>query len=363
LNLREPIFFFMVPLKPSIRFLFGMCWIRLTGKKDICSRERILMPQGSGSYHLFWPLSQHYGLSATDFEPVLLPPTAAQAALRRGAVDALFQVISLGSPALRQLLAPGQARLIAIQQAAALKLSLPYIEAAQIPAGTYNGAPSIPTTDLPTVAVQAVLMTHQGLPQTMVYEITQMLHEARHELARLHPQATKIELSESIGQLRLPIHKGAKAYYNQDKPNFLVQYAEPLGLLLSIAVLVVSGIWQFRLWLLGRQKNRADMYNLEILGLIHQVNQVETANQLECLRAQLFEIFQKVVVDLDEDRISPESFQSFTFPWEVAITTIRHRELLLMTASSQADGVASEPIQNHQPPSKADSDKPPTLPA
>ena len=36
------------------------------------------------------------------------------------------------------------------------------------------------------------------------------------------------------------------------------------------------------------------------------------------------------MVDLDEDRISPESFQSFTFPWEVAITTIRHREMVLL---------------------------------
>ncbi|MEB3231970.1 MAG: hypothetical protein VKJ64_13245, partial [Leptolyngbyaceae bacterium] len=94
-----------------------------------------------------------------------------------------------------------------------------------------------------------------------------------------------------------------------------------------------SGLWQLRSWLLGRQKNRADHYNLEILDLIAEVDHATTLEELQIIRQKLFAILKEVVIDLDIDRISPESFQSFTFPWEVAITTIRHQEMVVLNLS------------------------------
>jgi hypothetical protein len=139
----------------------------------------------------------------------------------------------------------------------------------------------------------------------------------------------------------MPLHEGAQAYYEKDAPSFWVEYAEPMGLLVSVSVLAISSLWQFRLWLNGRQKNRADMYNLEILALVEQVQTIDDIKDLERARTELFEILRKVVVDLDKDRISPESFQSFTFPWEVAITTLRHQEMLLLTQKSQPTQVSA----------------------
>ena len=71
--------------------------------------------------------------------------------------------------------------------------------------------------------------------------------------------------------------------------------------------------------------------------MIDQIQSIKDLKQLAAVRRHLFEIFEKVVVDLDKDRISPESFQSFTFTWEVAMTTIRHREMLLLNRRSQAE--------------------------
>ena len=109
----------------------------------------------------------------------------------------------------------------------------------------------------------------------------------------------------------------------------MVKYAEAMGFLLSLSFLTVSSFWQFRQWLIGRQKNRADDYNLEILALIEQLEAAKTLSQLQDLRKQLFSILRQVVIDLDVDKISPESFQSFTFPWEVAMSTLHHQEMVL----------------------------------
>ena len=250
-------------------------------------------------------------------------------AFKQEQIDAFFQVIALGNPTIDQLLEENEIKLVAIKQAAALQLFLPALEATTIPQGTYSGTTPIPEEDLPVVAVRAVLVTHEDVDHNVIYSITRLLFEARNELIQEHTASVLIRQPEFRQDLGFSFHEGAKTYYNQDQPNFLVEYAEPLGLLLSVSVLCASGIWQLRLWLEGRQKNRADFYNLEILKLIEQIHTTEDLEQLEQIRTQLFEIFAKVVVDLDEDRISPESFQSFTFPWEVALNTIRHREVLL----------------------------------
>jgi hypothetical protein len=233
--------------------------------------------------------------------------------------------------------------LIAIDQVEALRLSLPYLEATQIPKGTYDGSLPIPPEDLPVVSVRAVLVSHNQVNHEVIQTITETLFEFRSELVALYPRTATIRLPESGENLGLPLHPGARAFYEQDRPFFLVEYAEPIGLLFSVGVLCVSGLWQLRLWLQGKQKNRADMYNLEILALIERVQAIENVAELETARNQLFEILRKVVVDLDQDRISPESFQSFTFPWETAITTLRHREVLLLNLQSAPKLAQSNP--------------------
>jgi len=106
---------------------------------------------------------------------------------------------------------------------------------------------------------------------------------------------------------------------------------------MSATVLAISSLWHLRTWLQGKQKNRADLYNLEIVKLIQEIDLIEDLENLSRVRCQLYEIFENVIVDLDEDRISPASFQSFTFPWEVALTTIRHRETLLFKGTTKGD--------------------------
>jgi TRAP transporter TAXI family solute receptor len=343
------------PSKPSVRavaYLFPEVFHLIARPDsgiqtidDLRGKRIALMPQASGSYGLFWLLSQHYSLTGSDFTALTMQPSQAYEALRQGRVDALFRVIAIGNPATGTLLRESHARLIPIDQVDALRLSLPYVESTTIPKGTYDGAIPIPSGDLPGAAVRAVLISRADVESDVVRAITQTLFEFRNEIVEIYPRAATIRLPESGENLGLPIHPGARAYYNQDKPNFLVEYADSLGLLLSVAVLLVSGVWQFRLWLDGRQKNRADMYNLEILELIEHMQAIDDVTQLESARDQLFEILRKVVVDLDKDRISPESFQSFTFPWEVAITTLRHREMVLLNLQPRQSFLPTSPDQ------------------
>jgi TRAP transporter TAXI family solute receptor len=320
-------------LFPEMFHLIARTDANISSMADLPGKRIALMPEGSGSNALFWPLSEHYSLTPTDFTTLPLPPSEAHAALLSGDADALFRVITLGNPAVKDLLLNDTVRLLPIDQIDALRLSLPYLDARVIPKGTYDGGRPIPSEDLPVVAVNALLVAHQDIPAEVVTELTRTLYEHRNELVNRYPKAAMIRLDTSGEDLGLPLHEGARAFYNQDDPEFLVEYAEPIGLLFSVGVLAISGLWQFRLWWLGRQKNRADTYNLEILDLIDQIQQTQSLEELHVLRRELFDILKRVVTDLDVDRITSESFEAFTFPWEIAINTIRHQEFLLHNQS------------------------------
>lgn len=299
---------------------------------DLQGKQIALPPKGSGAYQLFIPIAQHYGIKSEQLQP-LASTAAAYRQLQSGKAEALFQVIRPGSTALRQVLRSPTLRLLPIEQIDALRLTYPYLEAASIPEGTYDGTQPIPAQDIKTVAVRALLIARWQVSHDVIYDLTRILQDRKMELVAEYPPAFTLESTPSQNILGWPMHPGAEQYYNKNQPNFWVQYAELLGLFLSLGVLVVSGIWQLRLWLIGRQKNRADMYNLQLLDLIETIQNTQDLEELNQTRQQLFIILQAVVIDLDKDRISPESFQSFTLPWEVAITTLRHRETILLRAN------------------------------
>ncbi|MEM6251679.1 MAG: TAXI family TRAP transporter solute-binding subunit [Cyanobacteria bacterium P01_D01_bin.156] len=316
-------------LYPEMFHLIANADANINSIDDLQGKRIALMPEGSGSYNLFWPLSEHYGLTKDDFQFRPMGVTDAHTALKDGSVDALFRIIGLGNSSVGQLLANQQFKLVPIDQIGALQLTQPYLESTLIPKGSYDGGAPIPPEDLPVVAVSALLIANVNVHPDVVSTVTRILYEHRSELIRLNPRTANVQSPEASQNLGFPLHEGARAYYTQDNPSFLVTYAEPIGLLMSIGILLCSSLWQGRQWLIRNQKDRADRYNLEILDLIEKIEQAKDTKELQTLRQQLLEILRKVVVDLDIDKISPESFQSFTFPWEVANTAIRHQEIIL----------------------------------
>lgn len=297
---------------------------------DLKGKRVGLMPQGSGSYDLFWPLIKHYGLKPTDIKTFPNSAEKAYQDLIAGKLDAVFRIVAVGNLSTVKLVQDSNTiKLVPIDQAGALNLYLPSLEASLIPKGTYNGAVPIPPEDLPTVALRALLITQESTPRSLVNNLTNTLFESGKEIAKIHPPSTLITKPQETHSSNLLFHEGALDYFNNTKPSFFVENADFLGLLMSIGALLASGIWQARLWLQQKQKNRADRYNAELLDLIKHIESAEDFPELTQVRNRLFDIFHNVVVDLDNDKITSESFQSFSFTWNVALSTIRHKEMLL----------------------------------
>ncbi len=297
---------------------------------DLRNRSFATPIKGSGSYQAFWNMMNHYGLKPEDLQIIELNTTDARLALEQKRVEGYFQVIALNNSSLRQFLQKTGARLVPIEQAAAMKILAPYLEGGVIPKGTYQAFPPIPDQDLPTVSVQAILYTHQGMNDEVIRDITTILYEHRSDLIAVNPRTATIAFpSVSNQNLGVPLHQGAKAYYDREKPSFLQENAEPIALIITVITIIISLLLKLKSRLSEAQKNRADGYNLEIALLLEQIHKTEDPKELMQIRNRLLDIFSKVIKDLDLDKLSPESYQLFVFPWQMAITALRHKELLL----------------------------------
>ena len=158
-----------------------------------------------------------------------------------------------------------------------------------------------------------MLVTSSEVPADVIYQITSVLFERRRELTELNTLASLISAPDTAGGTTLPLHEGAAQYYDREKPSVWSEQADLLRTLISLLAVFASMTFAFRNWFRGEQKNRADAYNKDLIELFEAVERGERSIDY---RAELGRILTQVVDDLDNDRISREGFDEFSFTWQ-----------------------------------------------
>lgn len=311
--------------------------------------KRIALPTKGGQYRSFLDVAAHFGLAPQDFTFVGETEEAANEAFLRNQADAAFRVRAMGNPSILKLVQTGQVQFMPIEQAAAMKIKYPAFEPAMIPQGAYRGNLPLPAQDLPTVAVQRLLLARSDVNKDVVQAITSVLMEHRQEIAAaipdefadVRPLAANIAKSDTENGLSAPIHEGTTAYYDRDKPSFLQENADFLALILTVSLLLGSWLWQLKRFLEQRQKNNADDYTKQAITLMQRAPALATVAETEAAQHSLLSILTKAVDALDQDHISEESFQSFRVVWQIAIDVIKERRQILL--QNQQKTPASHP--------------------
>jgi len=125
-------------------------------------------------------------------------------------LDATLQSAGLGVASIRDLATSIPVNVVAVPADAVAKIGAPYI-AATIPANTYPGQ----TADVPTAAVVNFLVTHDGVPEETVYQMTKQLFENLDQMVAAHKAATAIKLETATAGMAVPLHPGAARYYKE----------------------------------------------------------------------------------------------------------------------------------------------------
>ncbi|HMR69190.1 MAG TPA: TAXI family TRAP transporter solute-binding subunit, partial [Rubrivivax sp.] len=121
-----------------------------------------------------------------------------------------LQSAGLGVASIRDLATSIPVNIVSVPPGAVAKLGPPYVSAT-IPAGTYNGQ----TSDVPTMAIVNFLVTHDGVPEETVYQMTKQLFENLDQMVAAHKAASAIKLEQATAGMPVPLHPGAARYYKE----------------------------------------------------------------------------------------------------------------------------------------------------
>ncbi len=100
---------------------------------------------------------------------------------------------------------------VAIPADVTAKIDNAAYQAASIPAGTYDGQDS----DVPTVAITNLLVSHDGVSDDVAYQMTKLMFNNLDRLGNAHSAAKDIKLEGAAKGLPIPLHPGAERFYKE----------------------------------------------------------------------------------------------------------------------------------------------------
>ncbi|MDB5763108.1 MAG: family transporter solute-binding subunit [Herminiimonas sp.] len=152
------------------------------------------------------------GLSYKDLGKIeYLPFGESVELMKNRQLDATLISAGLGVAALRDLSTSVKIVVVPVPPDVIARIGDPAYQASIIPARTYEGQDK----DVPTVAVQNFLVTHEGVPADTVYKMTKSMWENLDHVVAAHAAAKVMKKEDGAKGMPIPLHPGAEKYYRE----------------------------------------------------------------------------------------------------------------------------------------------------
>lgn len=152
------------------------------------------------------------GLSYEDMAKVeFLPYAESVELIKNRQLDATLQSSGLGMAAIRDLAATLPISFVAIPADVTAAIGNAAYQPAVIPAGTYDGQDA----DVATVAINNILVSHEGVSEEVAYQMTKLMFDNLERLGNAHSAAKDIKLDGAAKDLPIPLHPGAERFYKE----------------------------------------------------------------------------------------------------------------------------------------------------
>jgi TRAP transporter TAXI family solute receptor len=155
------------------------------------------------------------GLSYADIRVQYLSFGESASNLKDGNIDAAFTTGGFPIAAIQDLAVSKKTVLVPVDKELLAKLmnKWSFYAPTVVPANTYNGI----TTDVPTVAVKAMLAVSSKLDANLVYEMLKTMFANGPRLVAAHSQGANIKLATALEGMSLPLHPGADKFFKENK--------------------------------------------------------------------------------------------------------------------------------------------------
>ena len=152
-----------------------------------------------------------YGITYNDIEVQYLSFSEAANALKDGNIDAAFVTAGYPTAAVQDIASQNKIKLIPIDadKADALIKEYPFYTKTNIPSGTYAGV----DTDVPTIAVMAMLITTDKMSDQLGGDIAKAIFSNLDRLKTAHSAAAMISKEKATEGLPIKMNGGAEKFF------------------------------------------------------------------------------------------------------------------------------------------------------
>src|SRR5262245_48345323 len=144
--------------------------------------------------------------------------------------------------------AKAQPRILEIDSGEAIAMSTKYLESFDIPKGALRGAPPLPDDAVSSLRVPVYLVARQTASDDTIATLAKSIMDVRRELVADTPILAQIAAPDDDKNAPIPIHPGAKAFFDWSEKTWSDKYGDwlfygpiVLGMLGSIA----AALWKF----------------------------------------------------------------------------------------------------------------------
>ncbi len=185
---------------------------RVSKVQEIRGKRVSVGSPGSGTEIKTRLILKALGIEYSDFDPQYLTFSESAEALQDGNIDAAFMGVAYPAPAITSLALTVPVKLIPLadDEADEILAALPFLTRAKIPGGLYKGVDS----DVPTIAVQTVVICRKDLSEDVVYDFVKAVFENKEELNLIHRSFKETTLENATPTI-VPLHPGAEKFYSE----------------------------------------------------------------------------------------------------------------------------------------------------
>ena len=185
----------------------------IKGINDLKGKKIGVGAPGSGTEGDVRAIFQVAGLKYADMKVDFLDFGATTSRFKDNQIDAGFVVAGFPTASVMDLSTTKDISLMSFDKAFMDKLTKehPYFVSSKIPANTYRGI----TTETTTPAVMALLVTHDKVPDDVIYKFTKALFTNIGDVHASHAKGKEINLKTALDGLTAPLHPGAAKFYKE----------------------------------------------------------------------------------------------------------------------------------------------------
>lgn len=200
-------------LYPEVIQLVTLQGSGINSLADLRGKKVAVGAPGSGTEANARQILAAGGLTYNDLTADYLSFAEAAGSLKDGHIDAAFLTAGIPTAAVMDIAATHPVKIVSLGQAVhdRLKGDYPFYTRVVIPARTYTGQ----DTAVDSVAVMAMLLVSEKLPNDLVYQMTKAMFENLDRLHAAHARAKDISLDKAASGLPIPLHPGVERYFRE----------------------------------------------------------------------------------------------------------------------------------------------------